>query len=579
MTPRPGFWPCLLCAALGATAALAPSDAVAEGDAAAAEPAKGKPPLSPLPKVPSITLGQPSKEDLETLDDLLKRAVASEAESRDTAVSEILEMPPTLVAAIDHRINAIADGADRGAMKKTLLAVRKEARTVERARMKAEGKRGKVRTPDYLEMLTGHARPDDEHWRNVTRVVVMSRILTHIGTVQASRELIDVYVRFGEFLRVDTQLQLAKLGDKAIAALIETRRHKAAKIGRWAERQLDALGKAIPSEAVQTPDHQALADVLRAFGRVRDPDAARIIISFANSERAQIREAARQGVVMLGEVGNWQLRDTYLQIVGKKPPRDWSWDRTARELFSEYDGLRLSQVYQLFNEGREAEKAKDLPKMKAAYDKVLARSPMFERRSEMAAGYFAFATSLVDEKREDAVDALRRAERVAEDDLTRDRVKSLRLTLEAEELLEQGVADQVLFRRAIELDSSNERARGALDRIQRGEIKKQSELNRYLAAAAIGAVALLALLVIGIRRVTSKAEQPSEKDAAAEDEKAEDDTETEAQAPEDDTETETEKPEAPEAKDDTETETEEPEAPEAKDDGSPESAAADPKPE
>ena len=70
------------------------------------------------------------------------------------------------------------------------------------------------------------------------------------------------------------------MGDFGVAALIEARRHKADKIARWAERQLDILNKAIPSEAIRTDHHEALADILRAYGRCRDPDAARIILSW-----------------------------------------------------------------------------------------------------------------------------------------------------------------------------------------------------------------------------------------------------------------------------------------------------------
>jgi len=56
------------------------------------------------------------------------------------------------------------------------------------------------------------------------------------GDWQAVRGLIDIYVRFGEFLRVDTQLSLEKMGEGAIAALIEAERHPAPKIAHWAAR-------------------------------------------------------------------------------------------------------------------------------------------------------------------------------------------------------------------------------------------------------------------------------------------------------------------------------------------------------
>lgn len=244
-----------------------------------------------------------------------------------------------------------------------------------------------------------------------------------------------------------------------------------------------------------------LADVLRAYGRIRDPDAARIVISFANSERAQVRDAARQAVALFGETGAWQLRDTYESIVGKKPQRDWSWERTARELFGEFDQLRLARVYEQFDRGIQALSAGDMAAMKQAFDKVLAQNPSFERRSEMAPGYLKFATERADTDRAAALDALRRARRIADSDDSKKSAESLLFTLEAEQLLERGVADQVLLHRAIELSSSNQRARELLQRIERGERHASRDFGRYAAAIAIAVVALLAILLIAIRRI------------------------------------------------------------------------------
>jgi len=458
-------------------------------------------PLAPLPKAPRVELPEPSPAEVEQLDALLQRIRSEDATVREDARREILEVSPLLVSAIDRRMNAIADKGNRDSMKQALESIRKRARDDERDKLRAAGEKGKVVTPDYLEMVSRDARPSAKDWQDLVSVLAMSRMLVQIATVEAARELIDVYVRFGEFLRVDTQLMLEKLNEKAVAALIEARRHRAEKIARWAERQLDTLGKGIPGEAVQTQDQQVLADVLRAYGRTRDPDAARIVISFANSERAQVRDAARQAVALLGEIGAWQLRDTYESIVGKKPQRDWSWERTARELFGEFDRLRLAQVYEQFERGQTAQSAGDTQAMKQAFDKVLARNPNFDRRSEMAPGYVKFAIERADSDRAAALDALRRAKRIAEADDQRKPAESLLLTLEAEQLLGRGVADQLLLRRAIELDPSNQRARDVLQRIERGETQPSRDFGRYAAAIAIAVVALVAILLIAIRRI------------------------------------------------------------------------------
>lgn len=457
-------------------------------------------PLPELPKVPSSRFEKPDKAHIQELEALLERASHRDALIRARAVREILEVRPALVDAIYHRLNRLADDADREAMRGRLRKIRSEARNVVRQKMRAEGKAGNVSTPDYLTMVAEYASPDSEAWKNLMALFTMSRMLVAIGNVRAARALIHIYVRFGEFVRVDTQLQLEKMGDRSLAALIEARRHPAEKIGKWAERQLDLLGKAIPSETVQTEDPEVLADVLRAYGRIRDPDAARIVISFANSEKAQIRLAARQGVALLGEVGNWQLRDTYENIVGKKPRRDWSWKRTARELFSEFDRLRLARVHELFDKGLAALKKRRFETASKAFDDVLANNPMFDRRNEMVDAYVEYAKSVPKAEVDRALLAARRAERINQDSKRESTLKSLTLTLQGERQLASGVAEQVLFRRALELDSDNQRARETLAMIERGESEPKRDHSRYYAALAIAGIAVFAILLILLRR-------------------------------------------------------------------------------
>jgi hypothetical protein len=459
-----------------------------------------EPSLTPLPKPPSLEIPPPTAATLEALDALLARLVSRDAGERENAVAEVLEVERDRLAAIHRRLASIAESSDHVAMKEMLVGIRDKIHI---------GKNEP--TPDYLEMVEAHAKPDSKTFRDLASVLGMSRMLRHIGTVGAAREIIAIYARFGEFLRVDTQLSLEKMGDRAIAALIEAERHPAPKIAHWAARQLDALGKAIPGEAIRTSDPEVLADVLRAYGRARDPDAARLVISFANSERTQIREAARQAVVLMGEVANWQLRDTYENVVGKKPSREWSWDRTARELFSQYDTSRLSAVELAFEQGLTAYRAGKLDEMAAAFDQVLAQTPVFARANEMVPGYAAYARAHLDDAPAKAVQALRRVQRLSgEDESTARPAESLLLTLQAEELFTRHIADQTLLRRALELDANNARARRLLDRMSRGEVDADARKRRYAGAGVIGVLALIALAFIGLRKRKGPTARPAE---------------------------------------------------------------------
>jgi tetratricopeptide (TPR) repeat protein len=458
--------------------------------------AKASARLPELPPVPSLELARPAPAELEELDTRLGKLCSNDLGERDAARREMLEVTAKSVAAIRFRLAQTADSSKHDELKELLLKIRKKGRDDGQGEQETEGKRR--RTPDYLQMASEHAEPHSKAWCNLVSVLAESRMLAQIGSVEAVRGLIDVYVRYGEFLRVDTQLQLEALGDRAVPALIEAQRHPAEKIAKWAGRELDALGKAIPSEAVQVTDLSVLSDVLRAYGRVRDPDAARIVVSFSNSERAQVREASRQAIAMLGEVGAWQLRDTYETVVGKKPARDWNWERTARELFGEFDGLRSREVSKLFEAGSAARDRGDFAAMRKAFDQVLTRSPDYPKKDELAAAYLAYAQKTSAQDAPDALSALRRAERLGKGTPVENAATSLRLTLEAEALARIGIADRTLLGRALEADPKNSRAASELARLEHPEVTADPT-SRYYAAAAIGVAALAAILVVLFR--------------------------------------------------------------------------------
>ncbi len=103
-------------------------------------------------------------------------------------------------------------------------------------------------------------------------------------------------------------------------------------------RQLrESMRRVTPGETVQQRDNALLADILRAFGSVRQADAMRVVISFVNSDRAQVREAARWAVSQYGRDTIHALRDAYEMYEGRDPEMAWGWERVARELYQAAD--------------------------------------------------------------------------------------------------------------------------------------------------------------------------------------------------------------------------------------------------
>ncbi len=329
----------------------------------------------------------------------------------------------------------------------------------------------------------------------------MLRMLEHLGSTPAVREMIAHYSTFGELVRIDLQRAIGRLGHQAVAALIEAKKHEARKVRRWARRQLDTMGRAIPGEAASTSDPVILADVLRAFGRVRDLDATRIILSFANSDRVQLRRAAREAIAAMGEPAAFHLRDVYKNLSGAKPPRSWDYRRTARELFRLHDRARLTQVYALLRSGSAALEGGHYAEATKAFDQVLARAPLIEGRSDMAPAYLGHAEILMAEgQRPEALAALRKALRLAPDGPDKPKIESRLALLEGQALMERGTPDRFILRRAVELDPDNVEARELLASLDETADTRQTKSKRTLAAIVVGLIGLAAILLLAFWR-------------------------------------------------------------------------------
>jgi hypothetical protein len=171
-----------------------------------------------------------------------------------------------------------------------------------------------------------------------------------------------------------------------------------------------------------------------------------------------------------------------------------------------FDRQRQAGIYTLFNQGRDAAEHGDLAAAAAAFDRVLAWDPLFERGPAMAPVYLAIAEQQLDSDPAAAALSLRRAERLAREGRTHDRALSLRYTLDARALLARGIVDEVLVQRARELDPSNAHAE-ALDRELAARARDDRALfQRYVAAAAILGLGLAGLGVLAFRRPLRKQE-------------------------------------------------------------------------
>lgn len=457
-------------------------------------PADADLPLAPLPKPSARTPPNPSPEDLKQLDQWLADLSSGDPEVVAKSLPLIGASNEALIPAAAERLRRLAERSEKNAMKVKLAEVLP----------KASHQTDPEDAPalEYLDLLLAKPEPRNEPWRNLVSVTALARLFTATASVEATRQLLQIYVRFGEFLRVDTQRRLAKLQLTAAAALIETSRHPAPKVAKWANQQLKNLNLNRPSRLVQQAQGTALADILRAYGFTRDPDLASLLISFAGSSQVIVRQGAREGIAAMGEVAHWPLRDAYERLAGKRPSREWSWDRCAREIFRELDRTRLYDVLVSYRAGMLAQQRGALDEMRRRYDEVLAKAPDFENSEQLATGYLEFARAKAGVSPTDALDTLRRARRLTQNNDIRRQAESLQYSIEAEQLMAQGIADQVLLKRAIELDPSNKGAARTLADVTSVSTEAPSTLRRFAAAGVVGLIAAVAALFLARRART-----------------------------------------------------------------------------
>jgi hypothetical protein len=347
---------------------------------------------------------------------------------------------------------------------------------------------------DMIDGLLRGARPEQPGYRTAMSYACLMRAVAHIGTTAATKHLLLLANDHNGALKNEVARTLRNMGDKAVPALIETRKD-APDIRHWAYLQLEQMNKRLPGEAVQTKSNQVLADVLRAYAYVKEPDAISVTLSFVNSDRVQVRAAAREALLAYGQDAIWKLREAYHNLTGASAPEGASAAEVARELFAAYDRSRLQEVYALLEDGLKKQKEGKLLEAVQSFDKVLARQPMLDRRAEMVAGYVAYAQSIEESDPGAALALFRKAGRLDPDGPRAGQIQSEIAYLEGRDLLSHGIADTEAFRRAIALDPGNAKARAELDRLETDAEERQNRLRRWAAAGAVLAAAIAFLIL------------------------------------------------------------------------------------
>ena len=138
-----------------------------------------------------------------------------------------------------------------------------------------------------------------EHDRSRTALKVVEpllllRSLERIGTRDSGKKVVKLFDFDQGSWRHELRCVRSRMGLKLLPVLIEMRGHENAAVRRWAARGVRALGMKDPSIAVRIADHHLVAELLLAYANPLDFGALPVIVSSMNSDRMEIRNAARQ---------------------------------------------------------------------------------------------------------------------------------------------------------------------------------------------------------------------------------------------------------------------------------------------
>jgi tetratricopeptide (TPR) repeat protein len=165
-----------------------------------------------------------------------------------------------------------------------------------------------------------------------------------------------------------------------------------------------------------------------------------------------------------------------------------------------YDRSRLAEVYKLMDDGLKLAGAGKHKEAIDAFDKVLARAPLSDRKKEMVPAYLARAKEIEKEQRDEALAMLRKALRLDPKGPQAKKLEAEVAYLEGMVLIDRGTPDKFILQRAVELDPGHDGARAALASLEDRAAQRQSSLRRYGAAAGIGIFAIAAILLLSRRR-------------------------------------------------------------------------------
>jgi hypothetical protein len=447
-----------------------------------------------LALAPATALAQESDDVISAneLAVLCKKLKSDSFEERWAAVEEIRSLGKENAHALAERLERTYTAKPEN-MRLVLTGLRKKLKEARIKDLEAKGKTAKVKDlpleepPEFLRILVERRNQNyPGGWQDAVEIMTLLVALAEMGTTEAIGDVIDYSPMHEAAFRKEIYQIVGWLGPKAVPALVRRQDAKDADVQVVVGTTLADLMMERPGQQVQLKDHALLVEVLQAFGDHKNIDALDAVISFVNSDKDQVREAAREAIRAYGQLALWTLKKEYKEQTGEMPDPEWDAARIATELFALEDAERMAPLHDRMEAGLAMAAEGRYEEMEKAFRRILAEQPFYGRRAEMVPGYVAYGDELVESRDLDrAALMFKVAERLDVDGKHADAIAARLLLTEGLRSIEEGAPDAQPLRMALERDPDLELA----------------GRYRIMGALGIGSAAIIVLVLLVIRRL------------------------------------------------------------------------------
>lgn len=442
------------------------------------------------------------------LNQLCKKLKADDFDERLQASREILDLSRENAEVVGQRL-ARHYTAKPENMRLVLTGLRKKLKEATIKDLEARGKKIRIKDlpvaapPEFLETLLKRRNESyPRGWRDAVEILTLLIALANMGSTRTIGMVLDYAPMHEAAFRKEIYQIVKWLGPRAVPALVRRQNAKDQHVLKVVSTALEELKMVRPGQQVQLKDHRLLIEVLTAFGELRDIDALDPVMSFVNSDRDQVRVAARNAILAYGQLALWTLKKEYKEHTGEMPDPEWEATRIAEELFALQDAERMAPLNERMERGLELAREGKFEQMEQTFRRILAEQPSYGRKAEMVPGYMAYGALLLEENDLDRAALMYKvSQRLDDAGEHGDAIQARLLLIEGLAAIDEGAPDAHPLRRALELDPGLEEARERLEDVEQMDRRRRISRYRIMGAVGIGSAALVILVLLVIRRL------------------------------------------------------------------------------